>query len=633
MKSDPRAWRIAIEGDQSFLADNEAVVLTSVMHPTHSKTDSTMRLELHPLTREQSSRLFRRYGADRFLEVRMPSLEGWQLGDVEEDVARWLTDGEHSFLERHWSAFYVRDRPMKVDGLEEGKAVFYDRILFFAESGRGIAERRRRSARLRQENSSLDRMACSRSDMLDWLLNWKNNGAQSYLKLFHRVALGKLHQHINASESFPQKVQNHFPKRHSLTCPGLSKTNPVVILDEHQIRHRTKDLLSPTGEVMNDGAARISPSLMKKVRDAMGLQTIPSAIQGRVGSAKGMWVVDVTDHGSEDWIETFPSQRKWKCDFSKEQHRTLEVRSWSRELVSASLNIQFLPILEDRAVNKQRMRATFVENMFTDAEQGLAVLKEALAQPQLLRKYIRDTTPQPHARLLHRAVPFLAGLPDDHIDKIAFLLDGGFEPLQTEILQRLIFETQRKRGDKMKRELKIKLGKSTYAYMLPDFWGVLAPDEVYLAFSSEFGQEAERDLDGVEVLVARAPAHLPSDVQKVRAVFKAELRHLRDVIVFSAKGEEPLAGLLSGGDYDGDIAWVCWDEAIVGNFRNHEMPPKPDFSRYLRKNRGTLDDLLVEFGSDDYLDVMMNRAFRFNLRKSFLGKCNFTHIHTHTETN
>lgn len=182
-KSDPRAWRAGI--DDCFDGDNQAVVFTATLHTIDATNGPSVRLELEPLKCEQSSRLFRRFGSDRFLEVRIPSLESWQTdeGDIEEVVAQWLTSGRHEFMDRIWAAFYVRDRSMKTqlgDGSkgQEPKVVFYDRVLFFAEAG--ITPSAARSVG----------PVFSRIEMLDWLLTLKDQDAQSYLKLFHRVALG-----------------------------------------------------------------------------------------------------------------------------------------------------------------------------------------------------------------------------------------------------------------------------------------------------------------------------------------------------------------------------------------------------------------------------------------------------------
>lgn len=201
-KSDPGAWRMCFEPH----AGNEAVILTATMHLEKSRSGHLMRLELHPLKREQSSRLFRHFGSDRYLEVRMPSVDSWQCdapaGNVEAAVAEWLTGAPHEFLGRRWSGFYVRDRQIKVEfpgtsPREEPRPVFYDRVLLFAETGKGLLEPHALPAVVSSSVSSqppdvqpASAMACSRNAMLDWLLDFQANGNQKYLKLFHRVALG-----------------------------------------------------------------------------------------------------------------------------------------------------------------------------------------------------------------------------------------------------------------------------------------------------------------------------------------------------------------------------------------------------------------------------------------------------------
>ena len=124
--------------------------------------------------------------------------------------------------------------------------------------------------------------------------------------------------------------------------------------------------------------------------------------------------------------------------------------------------------------------------------------------------------------------------------------------------------------------MNIGLGQSTYAYMIADPLAILEEDEIHLGFSSVFHDPRsgfdQSMLHNIYVLVARLPAHLPSDVQKVmntflvvhllegglnqskdpltrwqvRAVFKPELMMYRDVIVFPSKGSVPLASKLSG---------------------------------------------------------------------------------------
>lgn len=67
--------------------------------------------------------------------------------------------------------------------------------------------------------------------------------------------------------------------------------------------------------------------------------------------------------------------------------------------------------------------------------------------------------------------------------------------------------------------MNIGLGRSTYALMIADPLAVLDENEVHIGFSSVFKdtQSGFRDtmLHNMDVLVARLPATLPSDVQKV----------------------------------------------------------------------------------------------------------------------
>ena len=137
--------------------------------------------------------------------------------------------------------------------------------------------------------------------------------------------------------------------------------------------------------------------------------------------------------------------------------------------------------------------------------------------------------------------------------------------------------------------MNIGIGRSTIAFMIADPLAVLEEGEVHMGFSTIFRDSksgfSDTMLHNIDVLVARSPAHLPSDIQKViplerctppflfqeelspnmvlkfwanrcigmaadkfqvRAVFKPELRIYKDVIVFSSRGSIPLAEKLSG---------------------------------------------------------------------------------------
>ena len=51
----------------------------------------------------------------------------------------------------------------------------------------------------------------------------------------------------------------------------------------------------------------------------------------------------------------------------------------------------------------------------------------------------------------------------------------------------------------------------------------------------------------------------------MRAVYKSELGHLSDVVIFPSKGSYPLAAKLQGGDYDGDTVNYANNSSLVSS--------------------------------------------------------------------
>ncbi|KAF4944076.1 hypothetical protein FGADI_12958 [Fusarium gaditjirri] len=356
----------------------------------------------------------------------------------------------------------------------------------------------------------------------------------------------------------------------------------------------------------------------------MGLGFLPTAIQARIGGAKGLWMIDSSPYPTDErWIEIYPLQEKWKCNWSDPAHRTLEVVYVSSHTVPASLNLQFIPILEERAIDRKFMRTTLYERIDKHLRNDLDNVKAAMEIPELFRKWIHETSYTTFGDSQDGTSWFVGGLPADWPRTMSFLADGGFDPRRLEFLNTMVFDHQKCRWEQMETKLHIKIAKSTFALMTIDFQGVLAQNEVQLCFSPAFddGQQTLDDLGGFDVLVARCPSHLPSDIQKVKAVFKPELRHFKNVVVFSSLGDDPLASKLSGGDYDGDKAWVCWDPDIVDNFKSSDVPSPYNFEEYFQPNKQKLGSLVSRYGKPHYLDMFLEEAFDFHLSPSFMGIC------------
>ncbi|ETS76137.1 hypothetical protein PFICI_11524 [Pestalotiopsis fici W106-1] len=609
-KSSKAAWDAA---QANFRLHKQAVILVMTLTPSTRTTGPFFELQLHPLKIDHTHRLARRFGPDRFIEMIVPSIDPQnvpvlkKLSDEAINYARrWLCTNPHPLAGRLWKPFFVRsfrDGPVKKssknDWFEpEPKQVMKDRFNLFAQDGNDF---RPPEEQYPEKNQSIDsHTKMSVTGLIQWLLEPSDSAKQPILKLFSRISL------------------------------GLSRTEPTIVLERSQLRHIETDIVSPAGNVMNDGIGRMSPLLARKIRDSMGLTETPAGFQGRIGSAKGFWIIDVSERGDDLWIETYPSQRKWNCNFEDEDHRTFEVSSYPQLPVPASLNTQFLPILMHQAPSKQHKQAlqAHLSNLLLQIlNEEIEAQRIAMQDPLSCSAWVeKSSTSRRIERLEEDQIPRLGSVPRHDEDRIQFFLAAGFHPLELKMLWDMVWKLCKERCEELKRRINIKVGQSMYAYMVIDFEGILAEDEVHVSFSSSFKDElsgfADTHLHGVDVLVARSPAHFASDIQKVKAVFKPELGALKDVVVFPRRGNSSLADKLSGGDYDGDMAWVCWDPKIVDNFESAPVPEEPDLLKegFLSKRTGKYEDLMRDH-QDRATLKFLEEGFDFNMQPKFLGMC------------
>ncbi|KAH8648331.1 RNA dependent RNA polymerase-domain-containing protein [Tricladium varicosporioides] len=597
-KSNKNAWEAA-QGD--FNSGSNGVVLSGSLQANSSSLAGPLfRFHLNPLRLDRTHRLDRRHGSHRFLELEMPHLSGDQVpksisgGHRHDLILDWLVDQKHALFGRIWKPFHTKrkDRDRRRDGSKDESGTAHV-VYFFAIDGSGINL-------VPSPGKALQSLRLDIHALLDTVRLGRKNEDESYLKLFARTSL------------------------------AVSRNTATVVLEPEQIIY--KDDIHFNGERMTDGAGLISPSLAHKVSNGFGLNRQPTGFQGRIGQAKGFWTIDWREKEDIDWIEIRKSQCKWKRSKSRTNmdhhpcNRTFEVIESSAPMKSAEINLQFLPLLMDRAINKSEMKVTLAHLLEKSLRTKLEELLCALDNGPSLRQWTYERSPNFKERLKHQQVPYQAGLPATLEERLTMFLDAGFEPKKIKFVADAatrLFELQ---CNELKKRLKFTIVKSANAFMVPDFWGVLGADEVFINFSdfSDDSGYSNVDLDKKDVLVARSPAHFNSDIQKVKVVFKEELRHLKDVIVFPVKGNPSLAQKLSGGDYDGDRAWICWEPSIVQNFKSAEPPKQPDLvgEGYIHQDKTTYAELVSELpNSRARISHFLKKSFAFNMQQSMLGIC------------
>lgn len=225
-------------------------------------------LKSQPMCVSTSRRAYRKFGGDRFVTVLIP------LKTIYDHKAAVLKFLEQSLpiCGRTYQPFFLKK------GQSSGASVA---VHYFATRGAG-----------------LDKKEMSLDQLYEWLLSLNKNRDAQASKLWDRISL------------------------------SLSSTKPTVTFASNEIR-RVDDVYDG-GECMTDGCAKASPAVFREIwrSGVLGVESTPTAVQGRIGGAKGVWFVDpeADQRSDEMWIEIRPSQLKYEYEpvtFLDEKLRTL----------------------------------------------------------------------------------------------------------------------------------------------------------------------------------------------------------------------------------------------------------------------------------------------------------------------
>lgn len=265
-------------------------------------------------------------------------------------------------------------------------------------------------------------------------------------------------------------------------------------------------------QCFTDGAGTISRALLHEIAQRLHQSPTPSALQIRVGGAKGVVTVDRTLPGLA--LCTRPSMHKFASSA-----RTIEVcsaASWK----PGHLNRQLISVLSSRGVTDDAFIA--LHNAAARAIDRLLTGNSAAAASA--------------CKLLHgRSIMtemLLAGV------------TSTAEPLLAGMLWHLHRSTWEKIADSG--HITVPDACRLVGVPVPDVYSAkLSYGQVFLQVVPPHGEA--RVITG-PVLVAKSPALHPGDALLLEAVDIPELRHLSNVLVFPTDGPRPHAMETSGGE-------------------------------------------------------------------------------------
>lgn len=318
------------------------------------------------------------------------------------------------------------------------------RIVLFATEGCGISQKH------------------SVAKLLDWFLPFARNQGQSFCKASARFDLG-LSRTTPTLTFRPSQLRSVEDKRATGDREATEFDDPGLNWAE-----------IPENVVMNDGCSKISVGaaleIWRAYKKFWGISgPLPSAFQGRIGGAKGLWMIGDESFTKdpehlEIWIKISESQLKFKPHPEDESDATFdplrltfEVTRYSSSPAHSDLHISFIPIMAARGVPRDDI-ARYMQQRLDIARSDLL---ERMADPVKLYEYVHQNGSTTREGL---DMAWQAALPLALEDRIKLLLESGFSPCSLQVLAKDVARFVKKQHLRQESKLKTPLGKATFLY-------------------------------------------------------------------------------------------------------------------------------------------------------------------------
>lgn len=518
---------------------------------------------------EASNRFFRKFGYERFLELKLTKSTKPFLVNKHRDF--FLKP--FKFMHRVFRFLFIKD----------------DTVILFATEGPGLTP-------------------ISIQQVVEWHMPIIENWNMSMSKFVSRMSLG-YSSSVSTLQFKPEEIQ--YIDDIYATAGGNGGAGDETLC-------------------MTDGCGIISPAAMKSIMGCQATDQLPCAIQGRIAGAKGIWIIDPKlDFTAGNYIQIRASQAKFKTGLPQDNllidplHYTFDHVKNSVCVYPSNLNTQFIQSLAAGGVPTSvfveilkeythRLASVITENqnvkilrdwvaargnvmnarwegeshtekglwhdlllngedendsgffsMFdedddgedTNSDEVLCGGNSGELDCKISTQFPRlqqDTVTKTNA---YNKINRYSGLPAGLHESIIRMLDSGFDLSNAYVATR-VTQVFRQAMKSITTKYKIEVPQSCTVTCVPDPTNTLKPGEIFLQLSSRKTDEKTGIRVGQilgDCIVTRNPCGMKSDVQKVKAVDCTSLRMYTDVVIFSVQGEVSLASQLSGGDYDGDI--------------------------------------------------------------------------------
>ncbi|KAI5149002.1 RNA-dependent RNA polymerase [Enteropsectra breve] len=313
------------------------------------------------------------------------------------------------------------------------------------------------------------------------------------------------------------------------------------------------------GYCFTDGIGAISYAAASEISKMLNLNTIPSAYQIRYGGYKGVVVLhSFLSIGKKDSAECTGIKRTKVSGGLSDSAEEMQALLESNDLVLRPSMKKFsssYKMLE--VINYSKSSPFYLNRQIILGLEGLGVPRETFLE--MLDSYLiemLEAIDKDFSSFIRRSTPMLPR---------SMTMDQSFT-------RKVLGEVLNRTFEELNSKAKIRINEGRAAMGVTDELGILEEEEAFVMFEDNdscFANDPRLVRYGKfsvpvgQAIVVKNPCMHPGDIRVIKLVDRKQLHYLKDVIVFSQKGERPIFNKCSGSDLDGDVFMVSWSSKII----------------------------------------------------------------------
>ena len=315
----------------------------------------------------------------------------------------------------------------------------------------------------------------------------------------------------------------------------------------------------------SDGVGKISYNLSEAIAKKIGLNFVPSCLQGRFLGCKGVWTTMYDDFKGNIYIR--PSQEKFNVE-KKETENYFELCDYSR-YIQAYLNRQVILLMKANGIKD--------EIFYKKLEEYNKRLNN--------EKFVLS--------LVHY---------NEWSGLFIYMNKCGINKNNDRLMRSLLESNLKILYNDIKNKARIYIKDSAYVIGIMDEYGILEYGQAFLRIK-------RKNLDLIlnkKCTIAKCPCLHPGDLRVLdfKCYIKGDestekykiFEKYENVLIFPSKGKRPHPNECSGSDLDGDNYFVFYDPDLILDEKNLSEPMNYTFwLKPLKKDNIQIEDVIEYF--------------------------------------